>query len=208
VRQRGSDNRQLGLISLMDVVFILLIFFLVSVFFASRPNEERKLFIPTPKNEAGSAQVLIQLIDDDSFFFVDPQVTEKLVVDITAIDARGGMSASQRLAAKRNILTTQGTFSMRNRRTGGNQLIEKVNSLVDYADAHPEEAYFVMIRCPGELPYSRVIAIIQLLSQSTYKNIQYGCVRGTIEDIQQSRRIERRLVREEGQIRKNVIIEF
>jgi biopolymer transport protein ExbD len=199
----GNERRRLALISLMDVVFILLIFFLVSVFFSSLPNEERKLFIPTPKNEPGSAQVLIQLIDDESFFYIDPLVTETLVNDITRIDNRGGS-----LAEKRNVLLRRCTFPMRDERSGLNNLVEKINGLTDHANLHPEEEYFVIIRCPGELPYSRVIELIQFLGRSTYKNIQYGCVGGTISDISGSKKIEKRLVPEEGQMRKNVIIEF
>ena len=199
----GNEKRRMSLISLMDVVFILLIFFLVSVFFSSLPNEERKLFIPTPKNEAGSAQVLVQLIDDESFFFIDPRVTERLVNDITAIDRRGGS-----MAEKRNVLLRNCIFPMRDEVKYENNLYAKLNGLVDHADTHPEEEYFVIIRCPDDLPYSKVIEIIEILSAAKYQNVQYGCVGGTITDIRNSRRIEKRLVSEEGQIRKNVIIEF
>ncbi len=203
-RASGEDKRKLNLISLMDVVFILLIFFLVSVFFASLPNEERKLFIPTPKNEAGSAQVLIQLIDDESYFYIDPLVTEGLVNDITTID-RGGLSASAKLAAKKNLLMRRCTFKMDDPQ---NNLFDKLAKLLDHANNHPEEEYFVIIRCPGDLPYSKVIDVIQILSNSTYQNIQYGCVGGTIDDIRNSRRIEKFTVREEGQLRKNVVIDL
>lgn len=203
-RTSGDDKRKLNLISLMDVVFILLIFFLVSVFFASLPNEERKLFIPTPKNEAGSAQVLIQLIDDESYFYIDPLMTESLVNDIAAID-RGGLSTSAKLAAKKNLLMRRCKFKMDDPQ---NNLFDKLAKLVDHANTHPEEEYFVIIRCPGNLPYSKVIDVIQVLANSTYQNIQYGCVGGTIDDIRNSSRIEMFTVREEGQLRKNVVIDL
>jgi len=204
-RFSGNENKRLTLTSLMDVVFILLIFFLVSVFFASLPNEERKLFIPTPKNEAGSAQVLIQLVDDNNYFYIDPLVTEGLVNDITAIDNRSGLSSSAKLAAKKNLLIRKCLFSMDDPQ---NNLFEKLNKLLNHANTHPEEEYFVIIRCPGELPYSKVIDIIQVLSKSEYQNIQYGCVGGTLDDIRNSKRIEKQLVREEGQLRKNVVIDL
>ena len=203
-RASGEDKRKLNLISLMDVVFILLIFFLVSVFFASLPNEERKLFIPTPKNEAGSAQILIQLIDDESYFYIDPLVTEGLVNDITGID-RGGLNASAKLAAKKNLLMRRCKFKMDDPK---NNLFDKLVKLLNHANTHPEEVYFVIIRCPGNLPYSKVIDVIQVLSNSTYQNIQYGCVGGTIDDIRNSGRIEMFTVREEGQLRKNVVIDL
>lgn len=201
----GDEKKRLTLVSLMDVVFILLIFFLVSVFFSSLPNEERKLFIPTPKNEPGSAQVLIQLIDEDNYFYIDPLVTEGLVNDITAIDNRGGLSASAKLAAKKRLLMRKCTFAIDDAQ---NNLFGKLNTLMAHANTHPEEEYFVIIRCPGNLPYSRVIDIIQVLSDSKYQNVQYGCVGGTLDDIRNSRRIEKRLVREEGMLRKNVIIDL
>ena len=204
---RSTDSKKIQLISLMDCVFILLLFFLVSIFFASLPNEERKLFVPTPKNEPGNAQVLIQLIDDQSFFYIDPFMTEQLVRDITAIDNRGS-NAGARLRAKKDMITRNNTFQMTNSDGSVNNLQTKIENLVQHANSHPEEKYFAIIRCPDDISYASVIDVIQLLSGTKYGNIQYGCVGGTIDDIRNSRRIERQNVREEGAIRRNVVIQF
>ena len=204
---RSTESRKMQLISLMDCVFILLLFFLVSIFFAALPNEERKLFVPTPKNEPGNAQVLVQLIDEGSFFYIDPFVTEQLVRDITAIDNRG-LGAAASLRAKKNLIIENNSYPMLSSDESVNNLEQKIGTLVNHANSHPEEKYFVIIRCPDDVPYSLVIDVIQLLSGTQYNNIQYGCVGGTIDDIRNSRRIERQNVREEGAIRRNVVIQF
>ena len=207
-KSKIERKKKMQLISLMDVVFILLIFFLVSIFFASLPNEERKLFIPTPKNEPGYAQVLVQLVDENSFFYIDPLITEQLVRDITQIDNQTFKSASQRLQQKKQLIIQKNTYERFNAVDGVNNLNQKLNNLVTHANNHPEEKYFVMIRCPDDMPYSSVIDVIQILSKTNYKNIEYGCVGGTIQDIQNSPSIEKRLVREGTALRRNVVIEF
>ncbi len=201
-------QKKLQLISLMDVVFLLLLFFLVTVFFSSMPNEERKLFVPTPKNEPGYAQVLVQLIDDKSFFYIDPLVTEQLVREITEIDGRTYMSAAQRLSAKKELLLRKNVFPTTGAGNTANSLQQKLGALVQAANNHPEEKYFVIIRCPDDIPYAAVIEVIQILSRARYKNIQYGCLGGTIADIQNSKSIEKRLVNEDGAVRRNVVIQF
>lgn len=206
--KESGANKKMQLISLMDVVFILLIFFLVSIFFASLPNEERRLFIPTPQNKPGYAQVLIQLIDENSFLYIDPFVTEKLVKEITQIDKKTYMSFAQRLQQKKELIIKKNTFPIIAKSGGGNFLKTKLMALVSQADAHPEEKYFAMIRCPDELPYAAVIDVVEILSKAKYKNIQYGCVGGTVEDIRNSKSIEKKMVREGGVLRKNVVIQF
>ncbi|HDL18589.1 MAG TPA: hypothetical protein ENH29_06005 [Bacteroidetes bacterium] len=207
-RKENSTNKKMQLISLMDVVFILLIFFLVSIFFASLPNEERRIFIPTPKNEPGYAQVLIQLIDENSFLYIDPFVTEKLVKEITQIDKKTFMSVAQRLQQKKELIITKNTYPIISQDGSGNFLKAKLMTLVTQADAHPEEKYFAMIRCPDELPYAVVIDVVEILSRTKYKNIQYGCVGGTIDDIRNSKSIEKKMVREGSVLRRNVVIQF
>ena len=204
-----SEKRKLQLISLMDVVFILLIFFLVSIFFASMPNEERKLPVPTPKNKPGYAQVLVQLIDDQKFFYIDPLITQDLVKKITEIDRMTFLPAAERLRRKKRLLLKTGTFRYSDpSRPGVNQLKQKINRLISLANQNPQARYFVMIRCPDNLEYSRVIQIIQQLSKAKYANIQYGLVGGTIDDIRNCKSIEKKIVTEEMGRRRNVVITF
>ncbi len=206
-KKPSDGNRKMQLISLMDVVFILLIFFLVSIFFASLPNEERKLFIPTPKNEPGYAQVLIQLIDENSFLYIDPSVTEQLVNEITQIDNRSNLSRQQRLQQKKELIIGRNTFPIISNGIVNN-LEAKLGALVNHADSHPEEKYFAIIRCPDDLTYSSVIEVVQILTRTKYKNVQYGCIGGTIQDIWNSTSIEKVLSKEEGSTRRNVVIQF
>jgi biopolymer transport protein ExbD len=196
------------LISLMDVVFILLIFFLVSIFFASLPNEERKLLVPTPKNEEGYAQVLIQLVDDRRFFYVDPSITQGLVNEITQVDRLSGLSRNQKLQRKKEILFRRCLFTASDEEEYRKLLEERISGLLQLANSHPEQNYFVMIRCPDDIEYARVIEIIQMLTGSKFRNIQYGLVGGTLEDIRNSKSIRKQIVEDELGRRRNVIIEF
>ncbi len=208
LRERLTEKKKMQLISLMDVVFILLIFFLVSIFFASLPNEERKLPVPTPKNKPGYAQVLIQLIDDEKFFYVDPFTTEDLVKKITEIDRKTYLSPRQRLQEKKKLLLKTATYKYEAALGGANLLYRKLSLLINYANEHPEEKYFVMVRCPDDLEYGRIIEIINLLSKTKYKNIQYGLVGGTIDDIKNCKSIEKKIVSDALGRRKNVVITF
>lgn len=203
-----NGQKKLQLIALMDVVFILLIFFLVSIFFASLPNEERKLPVPTPKNEPGYAQVLIQLIDNEKFFYVDPLITESLVRKISEVDKQS-MSPAKKLETKKKILLKSCTYRYSDpRHPGVNNLDAKINSLLELANKNPQSRYFVLVRCPDDLEYGRVIKIIEKISHTKYSNVQYGLVRGTIDDIRNSKSIEKKITSEAAGQRKNIVIAF
>jgi len=50
-----------------------------------------------------------------------------------------------------------------------------------------KKEYFVLIRCPENLPYYYATRIIEKLVDNPY--IDYGCVSGSIEDIRTSKNI-------------------
>ena len=84
-----------------------------------------------------------------------------------------------------------------------------MEALVKRADSDPYVSYFVLIRCPNDLPYHRIIHIITKISDTTYRNVKYGCVGGTVEDIQNCKRIATVVERDaKGRRRKNIRIDF
>ena len=73
----------------------------------------------------------------------------------------------------------------------------------------PFARFFVLIRCPNDIPYFRVIDVITKLSDTPYRNIRYGCVGGTLTQIRQCQRIYT-VVEEDaqGNRRKNIQIDL
>jgi biopolymer transport protein ExbD len=193
-RIKDTGRRRLELIPLMDMVFILLIFFLVTMFVAGLARQEQKLDIPTPKNEPGRAQIMIQLLPGGDFVWVDEGAT-KIVEDVER--DFGYMNPTALRERKVEEVLRRSTHNR-------DDLDRKLEALVERANGDPNAQHFVLIRCPNEIPYYRVVDIIKVLSNGEYDNIKYGCVGGTIEQIRNCTQIQ--VVREKD--RKNLWIDF
>ncbi|TDI85356.1 MAG: hypothetical protein E2O78_04695, partial [Caldithrix sp.] len=77
-RKLTQAHRKIQLVSLIDLIFILLIFFIISSVMIKLTRAEAKLYIPTPKNEPGEAQILIQIIDQDRYLWIDHSAIDTL----------------------------------------------------------------------------------------------------------------------------------
>ena len=89
------------------------------------------------------------------------------------------------------------------------ELDAKLTELRLRANQNPNLEYFLLIRCPNEIPYYQVLDVITKISETSYRNISYGCVGGTFEEIRQSRRIYTVVeIDAEGNRRKNIRIDF
>lgn len=198
--KRGQRHKdQLELVSLIDMIFILLVFFLVTSFVIRLPKKELGMYVPTPENAVGRAQILIQFIDDESAFWLDEEASGL----VENLEADFGYLSGPRLRDR--ILDT-----LLRRYTCSNDILnQRLARLRDRAEADPNSRFFVLIRCPNELPYYRVVDILSYLSESKYRNIRYGCVSGDFEDIQNSRRVSVVVERDEqGNRRKNILFDF
>jgi biopolymer transport protein ExbD len=165
-KRQKARNRMAELISLIDVVFLLLIFFLVTSLFIPPSSIEYKLHVPTPDNRPGKeAQILIQLLGEGRYLWIDEHS-----VDVIERAAGGGTSG-----IKRGLLRS-GTIN-------DSQLQSRLEALLRKAGRNAQANYFVVVRCPNEIPYFRVINIINTLLNSGRENIKCGCVGGSIEDI-------------------------
>lgn len=198
-KKQKAGRRKIELISLIDVVFLLLLFFLITSFVIQLSKQEQKLDIPTPENRRGRTQILIQLLKGKNFFWID----ENSAAVVQKIREENSYLPANLLNAKiLNKLLSTNIFSETDFRA-------KLQELIRKTDEDPRAKYFVLIRCPNEIPYFRVVNIIKALSGSKYGNIKYGCVGGSIAQIGNCIRIE--TVREldpQGRERDNIYIDF
>ncbi len=147
------------------MIFILLIFFLVSSYVIQTPSQERGLFLPTPKNKPGAAQILVQIINSNEIFWLDKS-------DYNSI----------RNNIHRGLLTQNIIANLKNSNTISiKRLDNKIDRLKSIVRKNPEEHYFILIRSPDTIPCGVVMNIISKVAGQT--NMEYGCVGGSINDI-------------------------
>lgn len=192
-------KEKVELVSFIDMVFILLVFFLVSSFVIQTPDEERGLNIPTPENTLGRAQIMVQFVDEDHVFWLDESASSL----VNEIEESYGYLSSQSLRARIiSELIAQNTIP-------ADELAKTIDDLRARANQNPFQRYFVLIRCPNDIPYFRIVEVIASISDTEFRNIQYGCVGGTIEQIRQCRRVYTVVETDEmGNRRRNIRIDF
>jgi biopolymer transport protein ExbD len=198
-KEKKRPKERVELISFFDMFFILFVFFLVTSFAARMPMKEHTLFIPTPENTMGRAQILVQFIDETNVFWLDESVSSL----VTEIEENYGYLSSTRLRDRiLEVLFNQNVFTLP-------ELDAKLSELKLRANQNPDAEFFLLIRCPNEIPYYRVLDIITNISETTFPNIEYGCIGGTFSEIRQCRRIYTVMeIDEEGNRRKNICIDF
>jgi biopolymer transport protein ExbD len=197
IAERGKEK--IELVSLIDMIFILLVFFLVTSFVIKLSLQERSLYIPTPKNVLGRAQLLIQFVDENRIFWLD----EEASTIVESIEENYGYLSDSNLRDR--ILSDL----MSNNVISLDQMDSKINRLIGLANQDPFTNYFILIRCPNELPYFYVVDVIERISNTQYRNIKYGCVGGTFNDIRFCRRIYNVIEKDsKGNRRKNLRIDF
>lgn len=170
-RKVVHDNRRLTLVSLIDLIFILLLFFIITSVMIKLTKGESKLYIPTPKNEPGEAQILIQIIDEDEYLWLDHRAIDTL---------RRNDDRHKTPREKIALLVDE----MKVDKAG---LYERLENLLSSTKTSLSREYFVLIRCPNFLPYFYATNIIEKLVDNPY--FEYGCVAGTIEEILSSKNI-------------------
>lgn len=199
LKVKRKPKERIELISLIDMIFILLAFFLVTSFVIRMPLQERSLYLPTPENMVGRAQIMIQFIDENRVFWLD----EDAASVAEEIEQNYGFLSPARLRDR--VLTeliARNTISF-------SQLEEKLDQLRERANQDPFSRFFTLIRCPNEIPYFQVVDVIGMISETTFQNIKYGCVGGTLNQIQSCRRIYTVVETDtNGKRRKNIRIDF
>lgn len=199
IKIKNRHKEKIELVSLIDMIFILLVFFLMTSFVIKMNLQERSLYVPTPKNVLGRTQFLVQFVNEDQVFWLDEQASAV----VTTIEENYGYldDASIRDMILSQILS-KNIISM-------DQLDGKIEHLVSSANQDPFTNYFILIRCPNDLPYYHVVNVIERISNTQYRNIKYGCVGGTLDDIRNCKRIYSVVEKDtKGKRRKNLRIDF
>jgi biopolymer transport protein ExbD len=158
----------------MDMIFMLLLFFLVTSYIATNVKVEKRFVFPTPKYELGTAEVFIQWIDERSVFWIDQS---------ESVEVQRILNETSFLTPEEQSRTAIENLQNRNRLDMG-QLTQKLQSLVRTADFDPGKKYFVLLRCPNQIPYSQVLEVVARLSDTRYNNIEYGTSGGTLDQLQ------------------------
>ena len=169
-RKKAGGNRKIQLVSLIDLIFILLIFFIMTSVLIKATRGEAKLYIPTPKNEPGEAQVLIQILDKDSYLWIDHTAVDSLY--------RYGSELPNDPQLKVDLLLDKMVVD-------GARLNDRLQDLESKSGERLNKEYFILIRCPDNLPFYYATEIIEKLVG--IPNFEYGCVSGSIDDIRGSR---------------------
>jgi len=198
-KNKTGQKEKVELVSLIDMIFILLVFFLVTSFVIRMPLQERSLHIPTPENTVGRAQIVVQLIDEDRVFWLDEQASQ-VVSDVE--DNYGYLPERQLKNRIISALIEKNIFSY-------GEFERKLVNWKNRASQDPFSRYFVMIRCPNHTPYFRVIDVITKLTDTPFQNIKYGCVGGTLEQLRNCRRVYTVVSQDaKGKRRKNIRFDF
>lgn len=173
-KSHAHERRSVPFTSLIDLIFILLIFFIISSIMIKLTKGESKLYIPTPISEPGEAQVLIQILDEDNYLWLDHTAIDTLLFYRDLLPNQGDNKA------KVNLLLDKMTLH-------SDELFDRLANLQTSSNFQRNREYFVMIRCPDHLPYYLATNIIERFVDNP--NFEYGCVAGSIEDIKSSKNI-------------------
>ncbi len=207
IKKQQEERKKMELTSLIDMVFILLVFFLVTVTVVQLTVKEQKLPVPTPISEPGRAQILIQLLDDGRFLWIDEQATSVVSKIMNRIERNFSYLSPRELETKKtktalNAILNRNIFPK-------DRLEKKLDQLIAKANKEPSSQYFILLRVPDSVPYYHIIDIIQKLSQARFHNISYGCIGGSIEQIRKSKNVKVVIERDKnGRRRENLRIDF
>ena len=183
--------------SLIDMAFILVIFFAVTNIVVKMEKGEANVSVPLPKNQMGRAQVLIQLFGQETlqgYYFIDPTAADR--VD-QILNDYGYLPREQ--------VQTKIIDYFQSRFFDKSELMQNVEDIIKSAQSKSEE-YFFLIRCPEQMPYYHVIDIIQKISKVS--EIEYGCVEGSFDDVRTADIQTVQTQNQDGIFQNNLVITF
>jgi biopolymer transport protein ExbD len=164
---RKTQKKELSLVSFMDMIFILLIFYLVTCISASLGKEEKKIVLPTPKNEAGRADVLIQWVGNDKIIWIEKSMAAELRTMRYGIYETNDPDEIDRILIQRIVQR----HSM--------NLQQAIRFMDTESRAFNQGSRnFIVVRCPDTVPYSDVMQMISALHD---KGVRYGCIGGDVD---------------------------
>ena len=182
------------LIGLIDVIFLLLIFFLVTKVVTELGKMEQKVLVGVPKNEPGYAQILIQVVDPDSYIWLDYKAFEPIYKSIRRPDQLSPQTRTKKFREGLSQLKPISFEEIKAKITNKLDSINKENErAVGKSSRNPQIAkYYFLIRCPDRYPYGVVVDLLRLVEENrgNMGAINYGTTGGDFDDIAEARSIE------------------
>lgn len=191
-----NQHRKPQLHSLIDMAFLLLLFFATLMIFISQAGHEQIISLNTPENKEGEAQIVIQIIDENTFWFLGDWAREEAIKVLA-------LSLNQDYA--RQLIYNE-VFQNKNCKCNFYQLQRHIKGIKEKALQDQTQNYFILIRCPNHLPYEIVIKIIQEISG--LENLKYGCVGGSPEELQNAKFFSKRDQNPDGTYQDKLYIIF
>lgn len=170
-----ETQKKPGLIPLVDVIFLLLIFFLVASFVRTGARKEQKLTIPTPVQKEGAMDILVQLFKTQHgelrAYFISSEINEVYRRIYQGLDERFPTITDDQIELTKNVFeVVRSDYNLSTSR-----LKERLAKLKS-----SKTPVFIGIRCPYDVPYFKVIELkstIPLVSQYKWP-IRYGFIEG------------------------------
>lgn len=170
---KPKARRKIEIVSLIDMIFILLIFFIaLSSLIEPNPSKFLRSFnIPAPKDELGSpTQLMIQVLDNGQYFILNESAFRR----IRSLLGRPPESIMRRLIQEFTV-----------DRDG---LDLRLESIFNRARMDNRK-YFITIRIPDEAIYGNVVALVNHIAG--HINVSYCIVGGSIDQLESGIRISR-----------------
>lgn len=160
-RSMEQPKRRISLMGLIDVIFLLLIFFLVTSI-VQPGMQEHEVRLPTPTNERGKANVLIQIVEPDQFVYLD-WVNMPELIPATYINqpALAGNTVCSKLKNDDSLLI------------GKTKLHAAITAMfrrllaLEKADPRRMATCQILVRSPGDLPYSTTIELLDFIQDES-----------------------------------------
>ncbi len=162
-RRTKRPKRKLMLFPLMDMFFILLLFFLVTSGITHHPPAEAQGFlVRTPKPTVGEAQILLQVVSADSLVWLDNTSFRS--------DWKDGLIARNKLVIEQGAIANRlGRFRDAIGMCAGRDIL-------------------TVIRCPMDADYGVVVQLEQMISAAFSEEMpdreaHYSIVEGSVDEI-------------------------
>jgi hypothetical protein len=179
-KHEEKGRAKYALTPLIDTVFLLLIFFLVTSYVGSGVITEQRLTVPTPLQREGEMNILIQLYETNRgelrAYYIDDSINGAYGVIYYGKDERFNS------VTKNPGILTQRLF----------QVIEwdyerSFASLKNQLERLKDSRYslFIGIRCPFDVPYFKIIELTSTLPKESRHGwpIRYGFMEGDRESL-------------------------
>lgn len=158
-----TNKKKISLTALIDMVLILVIFFLVVNVKKRIDLSERCLVVPAPTNQSGTnANILIQIVGRGRYLWFD---SEPAFYDNLSRALKNAKAVADREIVPNFLKNQIKTFR---------QIHDKISEIPDVYGYSP---LFIVIRCPNSLPYGDVIRIIDAIADLN-PTPAFGCIGG------------------------------